>query len=248
MSHFPRLPREVRDLIYEYCLVVEGILDPCTPYYEEKNPENAKRKPETALLRVNRSIGDEAAQMLYGKNVWRISYKEDDPSWPDLTGTRRKNIFRYMRNAVLSFDSRDVDHESIIAISRARFTGQLDPDHAHIAGESDAEYIHIVREVKQLGAWTWKRQVVDRMELKSIVLDFSNCFCPSGCCRLFSLLFDKYAFEDCHSYWPDGPCDKLIKIEISGLIDDEERELARRNDWIQDEEAKITACMGNCLL
>lgn len=130
MSHFLRLPREVRDLIYEYCLVVEGILDPCTPYYEEKNPENAKRKPETALLRVNRSIGDEAAQMLYGKNVWRISYKEDDPSWPEVFWPQvpvyrawtKKNIIRYMRHIVLKFDSRDVDHESIIGISCARFT------------------------------------------------------------------------------------------------------------------------------
>lgn len=242
MSHFLRLPREVRDLIREYCLVVEGILDPCIPYYEEKNLENAKCKPETALLRVNRCIGDEAAQVLYGKNVWRISYKEDDPSWPNTRGPIRKNIYKYLRNAVLRFDSRDVDHESIMAISRARFNGELDPNFVHITSQRDAEYIHTLRELKLLKAWTWKTQLVDRvdrMELKFVVLDFSNCFCPSGCCRLFSLMFNKSVFNECPSYWPNSLCDDSIKIDIFGLIDDEEREHARRNDWIQDEEAEV---------
>ena len=72
MSHFLRLPIEVRLIIYEYCLVMEGILDSCPPYYEEKNQRNAKEKPHTALLKANQIIEGEIAQMLYGKNSWGI--------------------------------------------------------------------------------------------------------------------------------------------------------------------------------
>ena len=188
--------------------MVEGILDPCPPYYEANNPKNAKHKPCTAPLRVNRNIGDEAARVLYGKNAWRISYKEDDNFWPEITyhpetTWRSRDIIAYVRHVVLSFDSRDVDHESIAAISRARFSQLPEPESDTFEGENDAEYIHQHREVQLEIAWIWKREILNSMRIKSIVLDFSNCFCPSGCCRMFHFLWDKYAFEECCSYWPE---------------------------------------------
>ncbi len=131
MSHFLRLSRELRDVIYEYCLVVEGILDPCPPYYEEKDPKNAKLKPNTDLLMVNRQVGTEAAQVLYGKNVWRLSCQQDDPSWPDSPYEAKSwenNIIMYMRHIVVKSDSRDADHEVVAAISYAQSSGQPDPD------------------------------------------------------------------------------------------------------------------------
>ena len=55
--------------------MVEGILDPYPSFYEMKNPKDAEEKPHAALVRDNQRIGNEAAEVLYGRNVWQISYK-----------------------------------------------------------------------------------------------------------------------------------------------------------------------------
>ena len=95
-----------------------------------KNPKKAKRKPNIALLSVTRRIEDEAAQVLYGKNVWRISNQKNDPSWPDLAELSRVH----------------------------GFSGHLDLDYTLIDIENDAEYIHELRKAKLQRTWIWERE------------------------------------------------------------------------------------------
>ena len=77
--HFTGLPREIRDAILELCLVVEGPINPYPTYYEDPNPfEKANRKPDVALLKVNKKINAEAAETLYGGNLWKLTWRLED--------------------------------------------------------------------------------------------------------------------------------------------------------------------------
>lgn len=74
VSVFEKLPREIRDMIYELCLCVDGAIQP----YPEWAETNYKMRiegprPEVALLALNKRIRDEALDILFGKNEWRIT-------------------------------------------------------------------------------------------------------------------------------------------------------------------------------
>lgn len=97
------IPREIRDLIYGYCLLHDGEIIPY-PNYDEKEQiiESGKKPaktcfgrigtekdlqscagivyaadwPSVALLAVNKVIQEEAAVILFGQNVWRLSFVE----------------------------------------------------------------------------------------------------------------------------------------------------------------------------
>ena len=114
------------------------------PYFEEKNPKNAKPRPDTALLMVNLQAGDEAAQVLYGKNVRRLSYRKDNPSWE--AKPWEKSLIKYMRHVIVKFDSRYADHEVVAAISYAQFSVQLDSDFESAGVTKIAEHIRERRE------------------------------------------------------------------------------------------------------
>ena len=62
------------------CLVVEGPINTHPAYYESKDPfAEADRKPDVALLKVNKFINHEATKILYSKNVWRLTWPGGDP-------------------------------------------------------------------------------------------------------------------------------------------------------------------------
>ena len=99
MPSFADLPIELRDIIYEYSLIARYD----HPSFPEAYPEHwilimiihrrknsvlpcsvsycqaLKRCLVVALLGVNKSFGLEAAKVLYGKNVWRISTCKSNP-------------------------------------------------------------------------------------------------------------------------------------------------------------------------
>lgn len=70
------------------------------------------------------------------------------------------------------------------------------------------------------------------MHLKSLVLDFENCYCASGCCRLFEFLFNQRIFDRCHHYWPGRGGSELESVEVFGLLNKEELEQVRAMGWI----------------
>ena len=110
-STFEKLPREVRDLIYGYCLIHDGEIIPYPTVDEVKQIEAsggtpAKRSmirksieynerelrscaetkyatdwPSIALLGVSKGIREEAAILLFGMNVWRLSSQATTNPW-----------------------------------------------------------------------------------------------------------------------------------------------------------------------
>ena len=95
---FTKLPREIRDQVYELCFLVDGHITPypescaydksldyksmdyesykqyLTLYILTNSPTGDKVSSHIALLRVSKSISGEAAAVLYGVRIIRISY------------------------------------------------------------------------------------------------------------------------------------------------------------------------------
>ncbi len=200
MSSFERLPQELRNLIYDHCLLHDGEINPYPRYFERTEMEStycypakmmsfgdigtfrkanlrySKQWPSVALLGVNRAIQREAATILYGKNVWRIS---------DTQLCAKFDIFdnysNYFRHIVTSFDMRDVHPQRLMGITNHVIStcGGYGQGHYGIGRR-----IHDLR-INEFGSiWAFKRLSLERMQLKSLVFDFCNLFCPNGCCRL----------------------------------------------------------------
>lgn len=79
MAHFTDLPREIRDIIYQRCLLRHEPINffSCSPGNERTAGLSERRRknadwPFDALLRVNKQIYAEAAQVALGSNRWIV--------------------------------------------------------------------------------------------------------------------------------------------------------------------------------
>ena len=214
MSAFEKLPREIRDLIYERCLMYDGQITPFLRNYErmvedrppqlipwagcerrrkddlgpfvgyprhKRNARQTEKIPCVALLRVNSTIRNEAAIILFGKNVWQLSsasYERNDrySLW--------RTYAKYFRHIVTRFEARDVDETKLLDIEMREMAriedDSEDSDHFDQAGSiiTHQEKVSLLRD-----EFTAKRDILQRMNLKSLSLDFSSLSCPAGCCR-----------------------------------------------------------------
>ena len=222
MSAFEKLPREIRNLIYERCLCYDGEIIPFPREHEKrfvdeppragmrsepdplprrKNGRDAflsrnaflgypcvkrkasqtERAPCVALLGVNSTIRDEAASVLFGKNVWRLSstsYVQDDRYrlW--------ETYAKYFRHVVTRFDAQDIDeiwrlYISISEMDRVEEDPQ-DSDHFDQTGTAN---LHPERLDLLKDSFIAKRDILRQMNLRSLSFDFSNLYCLQGCCR-----------------------------------------------------------------
>ncbi len=93
MSAFEKLPREIRDIIYELCLCVDEILIPYPdPWEIDFTLEFKPPQPEVALLALNRQIREEALPILFGKNTWRITAREVDLAEDEASSFRAEKL------------------------------------------------------------------------------------------------------------------------------------------------------------
>ncbi|KAL8903251.1 MAG: hypothetical protein Q9171_007469 [Xanthocarpia ochracea] len=79
---FMDLPPEIRNVIYEYCLVVPCEIVPYPTEAEKQDEATAPKyeKPAVNLTEVSKTVRDEARVYLYGKNLWRLSLQPDPES------------------------------------------------------------------------------------------------------------------------------------------------------------------------
>ncbi|KAL9136234.1 MAG: hypothetical protein Q9175_002562 [Cornicularia normoerica] len=264
MSAFEKLPREVRDLIYEHCLLYDGEIVPFPSKYErkdikkctqssastafasqqppvgkdgrkvflgcpcaEREASETQNKPCFALLGVNSTIRDEAASILFGNNVWRLSsrsYAQDNKYrlW--------ETYAEYFRYVVTSFDARDVDEAWLLELSMQQMDRVVeDSDSFDPAGTANIhqEQLRLLRD-----GFIAKKSILLQMNLKSLSLEFSKLFCPSWCCR-------REALQSCLvNLGSMGPWSRLEQEEgrisetkprtdvmVFGLKNDEEKKL-----------------------
>lgn len=75
---FLDLPKEIRELVYKHCVVANGAID---PYRKADQPRIAllcSQKPDLGLLYVNKLVGREAKDTLFGRNKWRLFYESEN--------------------------------------------------------------------------------------------------------------------------------------------------------------------------
>ena len=252
MSAFEKLPREIRDLIYEHCLLYKGEIIPFPRIYErvgsDRDPDafkfrssmdrrgpfvgypRVKRdywqtelKPCVALLGVNSTIREEAATVLFGKNVWRLSsmsYVQDDRYllW--------KTFASYFRHIVVKFDARDVDAAMLLDITMRKDArkeedseGAEDSDHFDLpeAGEIDQE-VNLLKD-EFIARW----DILQQMKLKSLSIDFSLWYCPLGCWGDHEAL--QVCFAWLASFGPKYRLEQVDEIKVVGLKDEKDNKL-----------------------
>ena len=213
MPHFLRLPIEVRLIVYEYCFVVEGEINPYPRHYEKMEAiRPTPRKPDVALLQVNHQVTAETEAVLYGKNVWRLSY-----GWPHsyteqanpMPGTSMNQI----RKLIISFDVRDIDNTELLldGIDIRRYS--------HAKGSNDHDFLREMCHASSRGClmteWNVKIRFASAMVSNDLAIDLTNCFCPISCCRLV-----KEVISSIGDLWDYRTCNPVVTI--MGCCDEQE--------------------------
>ncbi|KAL8992744.1 MAG: hypothetical protein Q9169_006876 [Polycauliona sp. 2 TL-2023] len=108
-TRFLDLPLELREMIYEYCLVMPGEIVPYPSLLEKKygamNPKC--ERPTVDLLQVSHQVREESRRFLYGKNVWRLSWERGSR----LPTTVWEANVPYYRHVTTTFDYNDITPE-----------------------------------------------------------------------------------------------------------------------------------------
>ena len=264
MSAFEKLPREIRDLIYEHCLLYDGEIIPFPTNYEryeikgwlqfskdaifsplrgpmktggqdaflgypyvKREASQTANRPCVTLLGVNSTIRDEAASILFGKNVWRLSSRSHMQE--DKAGLW-ETYAKYFRYVVTRFDVSDVDETKLLNLSMKEMDS-LEEDFRQCDQTGTAIVHH--KELSLLkDGFIAKRNILHQMNLKSLSFDFLNTFYPVGCCR-------REALQSCLVFLGSkGPWYRLDRerdddleinqktdVNVFGLKNDEEKKL-----------------------
>lgn len=224
MSAFEKLPREIRDIIYELCLCVDEILAPYpdwpTSGYE---PRLNQRKPEAALLALNKQIRAEALPILFGTNTWRIAAGEVDLAkdktsslgiggadtlWDRYGSYIRKVDVKYTRTQYLPGVFNDIIRFAHKLSSNATLNHQL----------ARAKFIHDSVTGSLDIAWA---TIADALcccpNIESLHIDTGDLYCAYGCCR--TSILQRLFVESEHI----AVVKAHVKVSVSGLMDEEER-------------------------
>ena len=207
MSSLLRLPQEVRNVIYEDCL---GYLTEYVPFPTETErnfirscgnqppnkgtilPVGALQKLDATyshpnqcitLLGVNRTINQEAAEIIFAKSVWRFSM----PSQEHLGPFEKQFWQRYtpfFRRVMTTFSMTDVPNTERL---RQGLTYSA-PQWAHLTREERRAAIHDSLYSQQIQPWVSKLTVIAQMDLRALLIDLRELMCPQGCCRMDTLL------------------------------------------------------------
>ncbi|KAL8984313.1 MAG: hypothetical protein Q9205_001700 [Flavoplaca limonia] len=216
MTHFLSLPPEVRNMIYEYCLVVQRQIVPIPPVYDDTrldlasqftgDAESRNQKPSLSLLRVNKQINIETEPIFYGQNIWCME-----------TPWHLEQKAAFMRNLTVSLDFRDLcldwvaddlDDPDNLFGKPYQAGGLGDPLDRMLLVHDDRvdSLIHC--------EWESKINALSQMDLDTLIIDIKRCWCFHGCCRLIDQL-DMTAVE-------------ARKITIIGIYNQEEASIMRR--------------------
>ncbi|KAI4272829.1 MAG: hypothetical protein LQ337_005045 [Flavoplaca oasis] len=243
---FLRLPAEIRNQIYELCLVVDGTINPYPVHYQDSRvvPEG-QSKPSVALLRVSKQIKAEARPIYHGRNTWLhnqncIRFQQNSasfarqPFWDKLNASRRT----LLGHVIIKFSFRDLTQEGLVGL----FTDWTQSKRLHKPiSNSRATALEIAHDQQIIILYhLWHPKIKQMMKLvgrshppKELTLDFTECYCQTGCCRPMTSILDALMLSPRN--WAPGQVtdarraaqmEKLrkININITGLVNEEERE------------------------
>ena len=194
--------------------------------------------PSVALLAVSKEVREEAAKLLFGLNVWRLSYVEpwternEDAIWRTY-----QSYFRHISTHMSMNDTTNMLH--IIKQTRAdRTLGNWSRIQLKNASH-EKRLAHLAH------GFEWKHEILAFMNLKSMVFNVENLLCPHGCCRRrvlhslceemgqegpwYRLEYDEKAGRSWDATIDNGFLDveakRKIDVKVVGLQNDSEKEV-----------------------
>ena len=192
MIEFMNLSREIRDMIYTLALVVDDVIILYNEFYPLNAEEMAFRKniPTIGLLGVSKLVEAEAAEILYGRNTWRITCNVKGVArnrvWEDTIFLRRAFLFR---RVIIVFSQGDVDPYEYrclteVSYEEHRTEYRTDEDEFKEEDEDLRESLHYSSIIIMSNSWRSRcRALFTMSNLVSIRLDVYWLYCHTGCCR-----------------------------------------------------------------
>ena len=220
MPSFMQLPLEIRREIYRHCLVAQGPINPHPATFgPPKYATDEANKPSVQLLRANKQIEAEAADVLYSENQWVVPVFH----FPRNAAMIPNKYYARWRHVIIYIDYRNFDGATwakVVALSHRMLPGQQ--SEARLADIHRRLQVFIAFEICMRclsGPWDINR-------LHTLALDLEYTYCALGCCRLeimedqvFRVLFPLRPL-------PLNAVDKVQRILVRGLKSQEERDLA----------------------
>ena len=240
MPSLTDMPREIRYQILELCLFVEGTINPYPAPHEDKDQfAKCNRKPDIALLKVNKLLNSEATDIFYKNNTWQLSSPlplyyppfEEDMIWKFHSG-------RILHLGIV-MDMYDLPPDTILKTAKKADEGSL-------TGDYRSTFVHQRCFRAALQTWEWKAAVMLEIIPSTLEVDMKNMYCPVGCCRneFIDLWRGVMRGVVCVSDGPRGywrstgqlhASEPTTKVSFIGLTKGDERRLTGQNS-IQDEE------------
>ncbi len=177
MPGLMNMPTEIRYQILQLCLLVEGTINPYPALHEDKDQfARCNRKPDVALIKVNKILNLEATEIIYSKNTWQLSSPrplEHPPFEKDLIWNLRRGRILHLN---ILMDVNDDLTDTVLRAAREADEGSLD-------GDQRATFVHdrCLRFAKM--TWCWKLVMMAYIAPLTLEIDMKNMYCPTGCCR-----------------------------------------------------------------
>lgn len=208
-------------MIYQYCVVVNGAIDPYQNIKQHKIVALCPQKPDLALLKVNKQVGKEAKTVLFGGNTWRLFYESDaiatlKPWKKGELATKFWNTnIESFRHLVTGFDF--VDRAGSPIPSAPTRHASIHTFLAGIEGE-EVNYNNLLMR-QLLYSWEWKKSLLKQMKLRTFLFNLDHGACRDGCGRLEIIRFACNELSILRQHW------KTTRVVVNGTRDRAEREL-----------------------
>lgn len=186
MSVFDEIPLEVREIIWELCVCVPGVL---VPYLDEYKAKLLYREraphPTLAITMLSKGIRQEVLPILFERNTWGITGDEDLLSNHtqnrfcdhDERDTLWRRYGRYIRHANLRYT-----HHVSCNFQRSYTFIRAHEDFQDMRERS--KFLHDEALVDLRRSWWVIEAAMDHcVGLKTLRISVADLYCPTGCCR-----------------------------------------------------------------
>ena len=234
---FMKLPRELRNLIYEFCVVV-GEVHIGDHHHWAQHPDMRYQRPKSAkaevsLFTVNKQVRSEALEVYLLKNhfvvpsaaMWTsdgssAGYARHIPGRPEHSIVRQN-----LRSISIPFDFRSVveDDGGEVTIN---FHTEVDTDdevNFAIQRHNDFAFSLYHNSIDTLA-----RIPLDHQKLRKLQINLQNATCRLGCHRMVVVMFTDRDMKDQLGNWLFQADAHLIEsLEFLGTINNQERRAVR---------------------